>query len=109
MEIYSGVSCLLGLMKPDSYLVNCSRGPLVDEHALAAAVKDGKLAGAALDVLTVEPMQKDKPSPLLGIENVVLNPHLGWHSAESQKGLIDVTMANLILYLNDTPENVVSK
>jgi D-3-phosphoglycerate dehydrogenase / 2-oxoglutarate reductase len=71
----------LALMKPTAYVVNSSRGPMVDSAALAAAVKNRTIAGAAIDVFDVEP-----PSPdfeLFGIENVILTPHIGWASEEA--------------------------
>jgi D-3-phosphoglycerate dehydrogenase / 2-oxoglutarate reductase len=70
----------LALMKPSAYLVNTARGPVVDEAALIEALRAGKLAGAALDVMEVEPLPAD--SPLIEMENVVLAPHLASYSEE---------------------------
>jgi phosphoglycerate dehydrogenase-like enzyme len=70
----------LALMKPEAYLVNTSRGPVVDEAALVAALQAGRLAGAGLDVFEVEPIPAD--SPLLNMANVLLTSHIASYSEE---------------------------
>jgi D-3-phosphoglycerate dehydrogenase len=71
---------LLGMMKPDAYLVNTARGPIVDEKALIEVLQAGKIAGAGLDVMEVEPLPAD--SPLNKLDNVILAPHLASFSDE---------------------------
>lgn len=71
----------LSLMKPTAYLVNTSRGPMVDAAALAAALREGVIAGAGIDVYDKEPPGGDYP--LLGLENAILTPHLSWYSEDA--------------------------
>src|SRR5581483_3972900 len=70
----------LALMKPDAYLINTSRGPIVDEAALIAALRNQRIAGAGLDVYDIEPLPGDHPLRLL--PNVTLSPHLGYVTRE---------------------------
>jgi glycerate dehydrogenase len=96
----------LALMKPSAFLINTGRGPLIDEAALARALNESRIAGAGLDVLSVEP-PKDG-NPLIGAKNCVITPHIGWASYEARLRLIDLTAANLNAYLAGKPVNVVS-
>lgn len=81
----------LAMLKPCARLVNCARGGIIDESALAAALKAGKIAGAAIDVFAKEPIEAD--NPLLALDNVVLTPHLGASTVEAQVGVaVDVAI-----------------
>ncbi len=83
----------LGLMKPEAILVNASRGPVVDEQALVAALQARRIAGAALDVYEVEPLPAD--SPLRTLENVFLAPHVGGATEQAQARVLEVVRANV--------------
>ena len=84
-------------MKPSAYLVNTSRGPVVDEDALVVALRDGLIAGAALDVYEREPMVH---SGLLGLSNVILSPHLGSATHETRTAMADLAARNLMEVLS---------
>jgi glycerate dehydrogenase len=100
----------LGLMPAGALLLNTSRGPLVDEEALADTFRNGQLGGAALDVLSVEPPPAD--NPLLGLpqlgSTLLVTPHTAWISREARQRLIDGVAANLRAFLDGTPANVVN-
>ena len=86
----------LGLMRKGSYLVNCARGGIVDEVALADALRDGTLAGAAMDVFATEPVPKDHP--LLSLENFLSTPHLGASTEEGQLACASQLAEQLVEY-----------
>lgn len=96
----------LAMMKPTAFLVNTARGPLVDEAALAAALNAGQIAGAAVDVLSVEPPSAS--NPLLAAKNCVITPHVAWATRDARRRLIDVTAANLAAFAAGQPQNVVN-
>ena len=96
----------LALMKPTAFIINTARGPLIDEAALIEALKEGRIAGAGLDVQEVEPPAED--NPLYQMENVILTPHMGWRGLETRQRLVSILADDIKNYLNNTPINVVS-
>jgi D-3-phosphoglycerate dehydrogenase len=82
-------------MKPTAYLINTARGPMVDAEALAQALRENRIAGAAIDVFDVEPPPTSHP--LFGLDNVILTPHIGWASEEAgweiRKSIVDDILA----------------
>ena len=96
----------LALMKPTAILINTSRGPVVDEAALADALNNGRIAGAAADTLSTEPPQAD--NPLLTAKNCFITPHLAWATAEAKARLVDVLVNNIRAFANGAPINVVN-
>ena len=91
----------LALMKPQAYLVNTSRGPIVDEAALIAALRTRRIAGAGLDVYDSEPLPPDHPLRLL--PNVTLSPHLGYVTREMLSAFYSDTVAAVEAWLDGTP------
>jgi len=96
----------LATMKPTAFLINTARGPLVVEADLAAALDAGRLAGAGLDVLSVEPPPAD--NPLLGARNCIVTPHQAWATPDARRRLIAVTAENLRAFATGRPRNVVN-
>lgn len=96
----------LALMKPTAFIINTARGPLIDEEALIEALKEGRIAGAGLDVQEVEPPSED--NPLYQMENVILTPHMGWRGLETRQRLVSILADDIKNYLSGTPINVVS-
>ena len=97
----------LKLMKPSAFIINTSRGALIDEAALIEALKNGKIAGAGLDVQETEPPKET--SPLYTMENVLLTPHMGWKGLETRKRLVSILADNIKNFLAGNPKNVVSE
>ncbi len=96
----------LSIMKTDSLLINTSRGPLVDNEALANALNTGQIGGAGLDVLDVEPPPRD--NPLLTAANCLITPHISWYSKASRERLMDIAVKNLASYVGGDSANVVN-
>ena len=96
----------LATMKASAFLLNTSRGPLIDETALAAALSAGLVAGAALDVLSVEPPPPDHP--LLRAPHCLITPHLAWATRAARGRLLTIAVANVRGFLNGQPTNVVN-
>ncbi len=92
-------------MKPSAWLINTARGGMVVEEDLAEALKEGRLAYAALDVIREEPMPAD--CPLLSAPNLLITPHIAWASLEARKRLLKIGEHNLAAFLAGSPENVV--
>ena len=95
----------LNKMKKSAVLINTSRGQVVDENALADALKNGVIAGAGLDVMTVEPPSAD--NPLFGIDNCFITPHIAWAGFETRERLMKICRENVLAFLSGTPVNIV--
>lgn len=95
----------LDLMKPSAFLINTSRGALINEADLITALENKAIAGAALDVLEQEPPALD--NPLLFMNNVILTPHIGWKCLESRQRLIKLLAMNISSFIQGNPINVV--
>lgn len=93
-------------MKDGVMLINTSRGLLVNENDLAEALKIGKVAGAALDVVSTEPIRED--NVLLGIKNCIITPHIAWAPKESRSRLMEIAADNMEAFLSGKPINVVA-
>ncbi|MCM1219584.1 MAG: D-2-hydroxyacid dehydrogenase [Lachnospiraceae bacterium] len=94
-------------MKKGVFILNTSRGPLIVEEDLRDALQSGKVAGAAVDVVSTEPIQEE--NPLLHAPNIIITPHIAWASREARMRLMDMAVDNLIQYKKGTPQNVVNK
>ena len=95
----------LRLMKPTAFLLNTSRGPLVVDQDLADALNAGVIAGAGLDVLSVEPPRAG--NPLIGAKNCIVTPHMAWATREARARLMEIAVENLKAFLAGKPVNTV--
>lgn len=97
----------LQTMKRSAFLLNTARGPVVVDEDLADALNNDVIAGAGIDVLSVEPPSKD--NPLFSAKNCVITPHIGWATKEARSRLMDIAVNNLVQFLAGSPVNVVNK
>lgn len=97
----------LKLMKSSSFLLNTSRGPIIVDEDLADALNNDVIAGAGIDVLSVEPPPKD--NPLFKAKNCIITPHIAWATKEARSRLMDITVKNLTTFLEGNPVNIVNK
>lgn len=99
-------SATIELMKPNAFLINTGRGPLINEHDLAEALNQGIIAGAGLDVLSTEPPLPD--NPLLTAKNCFITPHIAWATFEARQRLLQIALDNLKAFANGEPIHVVN-
>lgn len=93
-------------MKDGAILLNTARGPLIDEQAVAEALRSGKLRGAAMDVVSEEPISAK--NPLLQAPNCIITPHMAWAPVESRQRILDITAASIRGFLSGKPTHVVN-
>ena len=96
----------LSLMKPSAFIINTSRGALIDEAALIEALENGMIAGAGLDVQETEP--PEETNPLYTMDHVLLTPHMGWKGLETRQRLVSILADNIKQFMEGNPINVVS-
>jgi glycerate dehydrogenase len=99
----------LALMKPSSILINCARGGVVDEAALAESLREGRIAGAGVDVLSAEPPQESHPLLSADLPNLIVTPHVAWASREAMSRLADQLVENIEAFIRGQPRNVVNR
>lgn len=95
----------LKAMKRGAMIINTSRGPVIDEQALADALKNGTIAAAGIDVMCVEPPRAD--NPLFGLKNITITPHIAWAGFETRERLMGICKENLKAYAQGKPQNLV--
>ena len=99
-------SSTIAKMKDGVKIINTSRGPLIVEADLKEALDSGKVSGAAVDVVSTEPIKED--NPLLQAKNMIITPHIAWAPRESRQRLMDIAVANLASFVEGKPQNVVN-
>jgi len=97
----------LAMMKKTAFLINTSRGRLIDEHALAEALNSRQIAGAGLDVLSTEPPEED--NPLLAARNCHITPHIAWATLAARERLLNIAVNNVKAFLAGKPQNIVNE
>jgi len=97
---------LLSKMKKTAFLINTSRGPLVNEHDLADTLNNGQIAGAGLDVLSCEPPKAD--NPLLTAKNCYITPHIAWATKSARNRLLSTAIDNVKAFIENKKQNIIS-
>ena len=97
----------LGLMKSSSYLINTSRGSIINEEDLAFALDAHSIAGAGLDVISIEPPKEN--NPLFLSKNCIITPHIGWASKEARGRLLNIAIENINGFIQGKPQNVINR
>ena len=97
----------LGQMKRDAILINTARGGLIDDHALLAALREGRIAGAGIDVLRNEPPREGNPLLEVDLPNLIVTPHNAWASRQAMQTLADQLIDNLEAFVRGEPRNLV--
>jgi D-3-phosphoglycerate dehydrogenase len=96
----------IGVMKPTAYIINTARGPIIEEAALLAALREQRIAGAGLDVFDVEPLPLDHP--LRKLDNVVITPHLGYVSVQNYRAYFGGMVEDIRAWLDGKPVRVIT-
>jgi glycerate dehydrogenase len=97
----------LAQMKPEAILINTARGGLIDDHALIEALKNGRLAGAGIDVLRNEPPRDGNPLLEVDLPNLIVTPHNAWASRQAMETLADQLVDNLEAFVRGAPQNLI--
>src|SRR6185436_2511812 len=97
----------LGQMKRDAILINTARGGLIDDHALLAALQEGRIAGAGIDVLRNEPPREGNALLEIDLPNLIVTPHNAWASRQAMQTLADQLVDNLEAFVRGSPRNLV--